>query len=137
MANEAILVYELEPPVPFTCADGTAITKGAFVKIADPYTVSVTAADGDAIIGVAAEDKIANDGVTKIGVYLRGVFIAVAGTGGVTAGAAVDSDATTSAANKLADAPVNGEHIVGRALETAAATETFLVLVDPFNTNLA
>lgn len=137
MANETTLVFELSRPVPFTCADGTGIEKGALLKIADPFTVSITAADHDAVIGIAAEEKIANDGKTKIGVYLSGIFKGVAGTAGVTAGAAIDSDAGTSAPNKLADCAVNAEHIIGRALETAAATETFLFYLNPINANLA
>ena len=137
MANELTLVFETEPPVPFTCADGATIEKGTLVKIADPYTVAITAADHDAVIGVTSEEKIANDGKVKVGVYMAGVFKATAGTGGVTAGAAIDSDASTSAPNKLADAAVNGENIVGRALETAAAGETFLFQLNPFMANLA
>jgi hypothetical protein len=137
MANEAVLVYETELPIPFTCADGTAIPKGTLVKIADPATVSITAADHDAVIGITAEEKVASDGRTKIAVYMGGIFIGTAGTGGVTAGAAIDSDASTSAANKLADCAVNAEHVIGRSLETAAAGETFLFQLHPFNSNLA
>jgi hypothetical protein len=137
MANEAVLVYETELPIPFTCADGTAIPKGTFVKVADPATVAITAADHDAVIGVTAEEKVASDGKTKIAVYLRGVFIGVAGTAGVTAALAIDMDSSTSAPNKLADCAVNAEHVVGRALETASAGETFLFILQPFNSNLA
>lgn len=137
MALEAVLMYELEPPVPFTCADGTAITKGALLELSDPMTVAVTNGDTDAIIGIAAEDKVASDGVTKIGVYLRGIFKGFAGAAGVTAGQAIISDTATGAANELVDADVNSEHIVGRALETAADTESFLFLLDPFSVNLA
>jgi hypothetical protein len=137
MANEAILVFETAKPIPFICAVGTGIEKGSFVKITDPFTVAITAADHDAVIGITAEEKIANDGKTKVGVYMRGIFEAVAGTAGVTVGAAIDSDAGTSAANKLADCAINAENIVGRALETAAAGETFMFELNPYNANLA
>lgn len=137
MANEAVLVYETALPVSYICADGTGIEKGSFVKITDPFTVAITAADHDAVIGITAEEKIANDGKTKVAVYLRGVFKGVAGTAGVTVGQAIDMDSSTSAVNKLADCAVNAENIVGRALETAAAGETFLFELNPFNANLA
>jgi hypothetical protein len=137
MALETTLVFELSKPVPFTCADGTGIEKGALLKIADPYTVSVTAGDTDAIIGIAAEEKIANDGKVKIGVYLTGIFKGYAGAAGVTAGMAIISDTATGAANELVVADINSEHIVGRALETATDTESFLFLLQPFAAQLA
>lgn len=137
MANEAVLIFETSLPLAFTCADGTGIEKGSFVKIADPNTVAITAADHDAVIGITAEEKVASDGKTKVPVYTRGIFKGIAGTAGVTAGAAIDSDASTSAANKLADAAVNAENIIGRALETAAAGESFLFELNPYASNLA
>jgi hypothetical protein len=137
MAFEAVLVYKLSLPVPFTCADGTGIEKGALLKIADPATVSVTAGDTDPIIGIAAEEKIANDGKTKIGVYLNGIFKGFAGAAGVTAGMAIISDTSTGAANELVVADINSEHIVGRALETATDTESFLFQLNPFAAQLA
>lgn len=137
MANEAVLVYETDLPRAFICADGTGIEKGSFVKITDPNTVAITAADHDAVIGITAEEKIASDGNTKVPVYTKGIFKGVAGTGGVTVGACIDSDAGTSAVNKLADCAINAENIIGRALETAAAGETFLFELNPYAANLA
>lgn len=137
MALECVLVTETSLPIPFTCADGTAIPKGSLLEISDPLTVSITNGDTDPIIGIAAEEKIANDGKTTIGVYIHGVFKGFAGAAGVTAGNAIISDTATGAANELVDADVNSEHIVGRALETAADTESFLFLLNPFSVNLA
>lgn len=137
MANELTLVYETELPIPFLCADAGAIEKGSIVKLTDPNTVAITAGDNDIIAGVTAEEKIANDGKTKIPVYRHGVFKAVAGTAGVTVGVAVVTDSATSAANKLADAAVNEENIFGISRETATAGETFLVDLMPASMNLA
>jgi hypothetical protein len=137
MANEAVLVFETSKPIPFTCADGATIEKGTFVIIADPFTVSATAADHDAVIGITAEEKIASDGKVKVSVYTSGIFKGVAGTAGVTAGEAINMDSGTSAVNKLADCAVNGENVVGRSLETAAAGETFLFQLNPFTFNAA
>lgn len=137
MANEAVLVFETSKPIPFTCADGSGLEKGAFVKITDPFTVAITAADHDAVIGIVAEEKVASDGKVKVPVYTSGIFKGIAGTAGVTAGAAIDMDTGTSAANKLADCAVNAENVVGRALETAAAGESFLFQLNPYASNLA
>jgi hypothetical protein len=137
MALECTLVHELALPVPFTCADGGAIPKGSLLMLSDPYTVAITTGDTDPIIGIAAEEKIANDGKTSIGVYLYGIFKGFAGLAGVVAGMAIISDTATGAANELVVADVNSEHIVGRALETATDTESFLFLLDPFAAQLA
>ena len=137
MALETTLYTELEPPVMFTCADGTGIEKGALLEISDPMTVTTTNGDTDPIIGICAEEKIANDGKTKVPVYLRGIFKGFAGAAGVTAGQGIISDTGTGAANELVNADVNSEHIVGRALETATDTQSFLFLLQPFSVNLA
>jgi|26BtaG_2_1085354.scaffolds.fasta_scaffold03470_8 hypothetical protein len=137
MADETTLYVELEPPVSFTCADGTGIEKGALLTLSDPMTVATTTGDTDAIIGIAAEEKIASDGKTKIAVYLRGIFKGVAGAAGTTAGQALISDTGTGTANELVNADVNSEHLVGRALETATDRQTFLFLLSPFSVNLA
>lgn len=129
MANEATLWMELEPPIPFTCADGVGIERGTVLQLTDPMTVSATSGDNQVVIGIAAEEKIASDGRTKIGVYTRGIFKMVVDAGDVTT---VGLDCVVRAANAvgLYDT-LDGEKglKIGRALETGAAGETVLVLV--------
>lgn len=137
MALEAVLVHELEPAVPFTCADGTGIEKGALLILTDPMTVATTTGDTDAIVGIAAEEKIASDGKTSIAVYMRGIFKGFAGAAGTTVGLGLISDTGTGAANELVNADVNSENIVGRALETATDTQSFMFILAPFNVNVA
>ena len=137
MALECTLLYELEPAVPFTCADGAGIEKGALLLLTDRMTVATTTRDTDEIIGVAAEEKIASDGKTKIAVYLRGIFKGYAGAAGVTAGIGIISDTGTGAANELVNADVNSEALVGMALETATDGQSFKFLLNPINVNLA
>jgi hypothetical protein len=137
MAFELTLVYETSVPISFTVADGAGIEKGSVLKFADPMTAAITAGDNDIIAGVLAEEKIASDGKTKVGVYRGGIFKATAGTAGVTAGASIVTDTATSAANKLADAAVNEMNVIGIALETAAAGETFLFELRPTVMKLA
>lgn len=137
MANECTLIYEVSPPIPFIVADATAIEKGAVLKFADPMTVLTTAGDHDIVAGIAAEEKIANDGKTKVAVYRSGIFRGIAGTAGVTAGSAIDTDSATSAVNRLADAAVNSEVVLGISFETAAAGESFLFELRPTVMNLA
>lgn len=137
MALETTLVYETELPIAFTCADGTGIEKGAILKLTDPNTVATTSGDTDPVAGIAAEEKIASDGKTKIAVYRGGIFKGYAGAAGVTAGMAIITDTATGAANELVVADINSEHIVGRALETATDTESFLFELKPMAAQLA
>jgi len=137
MADECVLYHELEPAVPFTCADGTAIPKGSVLEISDPKTVTITNGDVDKIIGIAAEEKIADDGNTKIPVYMRGVFKGTAGAAGVTVGRAIQTDTGTGSANELVVCDANAEGIIGTALESATDRQTFLFLLNPINPVLA
>lgn len=128
MANEATLIYEMDIPIPFTCADGTGIEKGTLVKLTDPATVAAATADNDVLIGITSEEKIANDGKTKIGVYTRGIFKMLVGAAGCTVGKPV----VASAANTIVDGAAADSdlgYVLGRALETGANGETVLVLV--------
>lgn len=136
MANEATLIVETAPPIMFTCADGTGIEKGAILKMTDPMTAALSDGDGDVIAGIAAEEKIASDGKTKIAVYREGIFKVLAGAG-ITVGQALDTHSSTGAANEVAPAPVNGENILGIALETASDTHTLLMELKPMAVNLA
>lgn len=126
------IVREFSPPTTFTCANATAIEKGTLLKFADPNTVSASAGDADVIAGVAAEEKIANDGITQIAVYVDGEFKATAG-GNVTAGLGVMSYSSTGDANDLINATVSatGAKVAGIARETATDGETFIYELKP------
>lgn len=137
MALETTLVYETGLPIPFTCADGATIEKGAILMLTDPMTAATTTGDTDAVAGIAAEEKIANDGKTKIAVYREGIFKGYAGLAGVTAGMGIITDTATGAANELVVADINSEHLVGIALETATDGETFLFELKPLGIQLA
>ena len=126
MVNECTLIIETGPPIPFTVADGTGIEKGTVLKLTDPMTAALADGDADTIAGIAAEEKIANDGRTKISVYRQGIFKAFAGTGGVTVGKAIVTDNGTSDDNELADAGADDAFIIGIALETASSAQSFL-----------
>lgn len=129
MANEAVLVFETEKPIPFTCADGAGIEKGALLTLSDPFTVATSSADNQVFVGIAAEEKIANDGKVKIGVYMRGIFKLVVDAGDTTT---VGQDCVLRAANAIGIYDTLDDEkglVVGMALETGAAGETVLVAV--------
>lgn len=127
MANAlAILYLETETPIPMTCSDATGIEKGQCLTLSDPYTVAATAGANALFGGIAAEEKIANDGKTKIGVYRHGIFIVEAGTTGVTVGLPIKIEANNEFTSTAADNSDAG-YIWGKALETASNGEFFLM----------
>ena len=133
MADETTILIETAPPVPYTCADNAGIAKGAILMITDPNTVAVTTGDGDAVIGIAATEKIANDGVTEIAVWEEGRFRGTAGAAGVTVGKAIQTDTGTGSANELVDFDNDTERGAGIALETATDRQTFKFKLAPIS----
>lgn len=133
MAGEAVLVYELEPPIDFNCIDAIAIPKGSLLEIADgaPNLVTVANGDADLLAGISAEEKVSGDGKTKISVYLRGVFNVLC-EGNVTVGQAWQSGVATGSANAVmvAAAGSTGAKVGGIGLETGGDGETFRVLLN-------
>jgi len=136
MANEATLIMEYQPPVMFTVADGTGIEKGAILKMTDPMTASLSDGDGDIIAGIAAEEKIASDGKTKLAVYRHGIFKVLAGAN-ITAGQGVDTHSSTGAANEVAPIGAAGDNLLGIALESFNDTETGLIELRPISRDMA
>jgi len=122
MANEATLYIAQGHPIPFTVADGTAITKGSVLRMTDEFTASAATADYDIIAGVAASDKIASSGVTKLGVFRNGVFImTLSGSCSVGDALGVFGDGS----NKVGVLDVSGQTLSGsRCLGTALSTGT-------------
>ena len=59
--------------VNFTIADGTSVSQGQLLNLADDRTVVVSAFDGP-VAGVAAEEHLASVGVTNIAVWTNGRF---------------------------------------------------------------
>lgn len=131
MANEAV-ISELSGlnPEPFTVADGTAISKGCLLKIgSDPYTAEASAADSDVYAGVAAADKVASDGSTRLSVHTPGqgnIFDMTCGGAGVTLGAWVSLSGVNIIKNATEAEVVTGD-VIGQALETGTAAEVIRV----------
>ena len=121
----AVLMVETELPIMMTCDNSTAIPKGTVLKLSTPFTVAASSADNDLFGGVAAEEKIANDGKTMVAVYRGGIFKFEAGAGGVTVGLPITIVALNNFKN-LTAADHDLGYVFGVALETAADTEFFL-----------
>jgi len=132
MVNEAVLRYSegySGAIQDFTVADGTAITKGALLALTDPRTAVLASSAAQPIAGIAARDKIASDGRTRLSVIRKGDFDMVA-SGAITVGSPVCSSTTGSLNYVMSAAGVaaaSGAAILGYALETASDGETIQV----------
>lgn len=129
MANEATLMFETEPPIPFTVADGAGIEKGTVCKMSDPMTAAASSADNDVFAGIAANEKIASDGNTRLALYRRGIFKMVIAAGESTT---VGQDVVIKGANTIGGYTTLDDekgYIIGQALETGAAGESVAVHV--------
>ena len=94
MAKEAVLRVKLEDPIDFTVADGTGIEKGCVLQLTDPLTASKASGEGQPLAGIAAREKVASDGRTRLAVFRKGIFDMYA-SGAITAGKAVFASGIT------------------------------------------
>jgi len=128
MADEAVLMVETELPIMMTVANSAALEKGTVLKLSDPFTVAAATADNDIFAGIAAEEKIANDGKTKLAVYRGGIFKMKVSSTASTVGLHQVIKGTNTIGDYTTLDDEKG-YVVGRALETGANGETILVEV--------
>lgn len=129
MANEATLVYKRGFPINFIVSNTVGIEKGAICVLSDPMTATANSSTGEVFAGIAAVEKIANDGRTELGLYRDGYFRMYA-AGGPTV--AIGSWVTTSGANTIrlaTEAEVVLGKGIGIAMEDIAAGTTGIVAV--------
>ena len=133
MANEAVITDLLGnngDQVTFTVAAGTAIAKGAIMKMTDPRTAIINSGAGDVLCGLAAFEKTATDGKTTMSIITNCIakFTVVAG-GTTTLGSSVRVSATANQIDAITSLDHETGKSLGKALETGGASETVLVRV--------
>ena len=133
MANEAVIIELLGDKgdvIRFTCADAGAIPKGTVLELTDPRTVIVNSAANKAIAGIAAEEKVALDGQTSIGVYTNGIFdMDIVAGGTAVLGADVVSSGGGNEIDDFDTLDDENGYVIGKSLETGAAAEKIAVRV--------
>ena len=133
MANEAVTIELLGnggDPIRYTVADANAIPKGTLMYLsADPRTMAISSAQGQFFCGIAASEKVANDGQTEIAVYTNGIFDLKATTAAITLG----NYCKLGGANLIAAADEAGAQdaaqLVGKCLETVGNDEVTAVRI--------
>ena len=132
MADEAIIVKLLGnggDPVRYTCDDTIGIAKGSVMELTSPRTVIQSTNADRPIVGIAAAEKVADDGQTSIAVYTNGIFQLKCATtqceiGDYCSANAADNNVTLSSADDLEKG-----WTVGYALQTIAIGATGMVRV--------
>ena len=133
MANEHSLVTQKTFPVSMTVANATGIEKGSLLKLTDPNTVILHAAELDPIAGILYTEKIASDGNTKALVLTGpGDILKATASGSITVNDPVyAADAANTFINylfsgkALSNIELSGSTRVGISLETATTGQTF------------
>ncbi len=136
MANEAVIVELLGnggDPIEYTVADGVDIPKGSIMQLTTPRTASISSGAGNIPIGIAASQKVANDGSTTLAIYTNGIFDLKMNAGETaTVGELLVIDGVNNLA-KLATTGIEPDDIklvLGTALETAGSGSTIQVRVN-------
>ena len=125
VADPSALRIRTNDPIPFAVADGTAIVKGDVLQLTDPMTASAQG-NGTKVAGIAARDKVANDGRTQLACFRRG-FFDMKCSGAVNIG-----DPLQAYNNDVMSMSVtaSGASIIGTAMETGADDEVIVVDVN-------
>jgi len=132
MANELVVTDLLGnngDQISFTCADNTAMTKGAIMELTDPRTVRTVTAVDVPVVGILAHDKVADDGMTQVSVITNCIAVAMSETGNPTIGDEVSPSATANSLNLASTLDMEKGWALGYSLENATAGETFLVRI--------
>ena len=99
----------------FNVADALAVPKGTILQITDNRNCIISAAD-KVVAGIAASEKVANDGQTTIGVYTNGIFdLEDSGAGGAV-GTCIQLGGINTV--KTASASADLGYIFGKRLAT-------------------
>lgn len=125
--TKAALRVRTDHPIDFTVADGAGIEKGSILKVTDPLTAAASDGRADKLAGIAAREKVASDGRTRLAVFRKGIFdLQLSGACSVG-----DSLEALGADDYVIGAPVttSGSSIIGTALETGTDNEVIQVEV--------
>jgi len=133
MAAEAVIIelFNGGRPMRYTVADNTTIEKGTILTMTDPRTAIAATGAGAVVAGIAAQEKVANDGQTSIAVYTDGIFDLTCAAGGTAVlGTYVRSAAADNTITVCTTLDMETGKSIGRALETGANNEVIAVRVN-------
>ena len=112
---------------PFKVANASAIALGDFLELADPNTVTAHSTNVDTpIVGIAAHEKVANDGHLFITGITNCEFISTVDGAGCTIGDLVSMGSSAGEVETATTLDFEKGWTVGRAREDGAGADTAL-----------
>ena len=120
-------------PVEYTVSATTAIPKGTIMNLhSSPQTATAADTDGDYVVGIAATEKTATDGKTKMSCITHCIadIKTTAVTGSMVLGKPVKITGANTVAPADADTLDRSMEAFGIALETVAAGAAGAVLIN-------
>ena len=122
MANEATQIEGPYESHDFTVAEDAGIPQYTLCKLSDPRTAAASSG-ADVFAGIAATEKVANNGVVDLGLFTEGTFLLTDAGAGITTGAAVALSGANLIKAAVAADLLNGKAF-GKALQTIAGGGT-------------
>ena len=133
MANEAVIIelFNGGRPIRYTVADDTTIEKGTIMEMTDPRTMKKISAANKPIAGIAAAEKVANDGSTTLAVYTDGIFdLTLGGSATTVLGNDVVSNGSVNTVDTFDTLDGEKGYVIGKSLETGGNSEVVAVRVN-------
>lgn len=115
--------------IPFLVADASTIALGDILVLSDPMTVTAATTAADVpVVGVAAHEKVANDGNTQMTAITNAVIkVTVEGSSSATIGDHVSLTTTAGEVNLSSTLDVEKGWDVGMSYEDGASGHTIAV----------
>ena len=133
MADEAVIIelFNGGRPIRYTVADDTTIEKGTLMEMTDPRTMKKISAVDKPIAGIAAAEKVANDGSTTLAVYTDGIFdLTLGGSATTVLGNDVVSNGSVNTVDTFDTLDGEKGYVIGKSLETGGNSEVVAVRVN-------
>ena len=116
--------------IPYVVADASTIAKGDVLELEDNMVVIAQTNADTPVVGIAAHEKVANDGNTQMTAITNCVAkMTTVGGGSATIGDQVSMDATNNEVNLSTTLDFEKGWSIGTALENAGASETLAVRI--------
>lgn len=132
MANEAAIIelFNGGRPIRFTCSNTVTILKGTLLELSGDRTVIANTNDNKPVVGIAAHEKVANDGSTTISAYTDGIFDMLSDIGTDVVGTMMANSATENTLQTADAADLLQGSVVGKYLEAGTNAGTQAVRVN-------
>ena len=116
--------------IPYLVADASTIAKGDVLELEDNGIVIAQTNADTPVVGIAAHEKVANDGNTSITAITNCVAkMTIVGGGSATFGDTVSMDATNNEINLATSLDDEKGWSIGWAMDTGSAGETVPVRI--------